>query len=385
MHDIRLTYELRELPEDDNRLHAAVLKKLNESTVVAHEKIDLATTCHDPDVLQDAEHSITRLRVPAPKIVCNKHVYFSSKENARFYITIQMATKIDPRRDIWGALIGEAQASTTSLGSKDKHFLFVGSEKCGKSSLQNSFFGRSDEPPATLALGYQSCLLHSQDCDQLLHFWELGAGKGLEKILDTIVTKDNMPNFVIFICFNLTKASTIVEATEWLPLVMRRFKSGCLNAFLVGTHYDKFEDRDPSQKAVILNGLRALGYQYGAGVLTYSSKIDALASRFKTLVKALAMPGVKRPEKVTTHLLPMLIYRGEDDEHGGSDIANKFLSTIKDEAEKEKEKNLEASGTPETDVSKAPIFAEEEIDKLIQTKERDLEDRLRALRATITD
>lgn len=296
-----------------------------------------------------------------------------------------MTTKIDPRRDIWGALIAEAQATTTSLGSKDKNFLFVGSEKCGKSSLQNSFFGRSDEPPATLALGYQSCLLHTQDSDQLLHFWELGAGKGLEPILDTIVTKDNMANFVIFICFDLTKFATMVDATEWLPMIMRRFKAGCLNAFLVGTHYDKFEDRDPSQKAAILNGLRALGYQYGAGVLTYSSKMDALTSRFKTLVKALAMPGMKKPEKVTTHLLPMLIYRGEDDEHGGSELANKFLSLIKDEAAKEKEKTLEESGAPEMDITKAPIFAEEDIDKLIQTKERDLDDRLRALRASITD
>lgn len=296
-----------------------------------------------------------------------------------------MTTKIDPRRDIWGALIAEAQSATTAVTSKDKNFLFVGSEKCGKSSLQNGFFGRSDEPPATLALGYQSCLIHTQDSDQMVHFWELGAGQKLEKILDTIVTKDNAANFAIFICFNLVRYSTMVEATEWLPLVMRRFKAGCLNAFLVGTHYDKFEDKDPSQKAVILNGLRALGYQYGAGVLTYSSKIDGLMLRFKSLVKALAVPGMKRPEKVTTHLLPMLIYRGEDDEHGSSDVANKFLSFIKEEASKETAKVLEETGTPEVDITKNPLFAEEEIDKLIQTRERDLEDRLRALRASITD
>ena len=67
-----------------------------------------------------------------------------------------MATKnVDPRRDIWGALIAESEETKTELGGNDSHFLFIGGMKSGKSSLQNAFFNRTDEPRPTLALSYQ--------------------------------------------------------------------------------------------------------------------------------------------------------------------------------------------------------------------------------------
>jgi hypothetical protein len=48
---------------------------------------------------------------------------------------------VDPRRDIWGALIAESSEAKSDPTASDKHFVFVGAEQSGKSSLQNGFFG----------------------------------------------------------------------------------------------------------------------------------------------------------------------------------------------------------------------------------------------------
>ena len=67
-----------------------------------------------------------------------------------------MATKnVDPRRDIWGALIGESEETQTALGANDASFLFIGGCRSGKTTLQNAFFSRLEEPKPTLI--WNSC------------------------------------------------------------------------------------------------------------------------------------------------------------------------------------------------------------------------------------
>jgi hypothetical protein len=162
---------------------------------------------------------------------------------------------------------------------------------------------------------------------------------------------------------------------------MRRFKGGYLAAFLVANYYDEFEDKDPSYKLKVFRGLRAIARQFGAGVLTYSSKRDALIARFRTLVKSLVVNEVRRPDPVAAHAMPILVYHGEDEDAGGSEVAGPFITFIRGEAAKEEKQGAIGAADPAKDL----IFAEEDVDREVDARERDLEEKLRVLRASITD
>ncbi|KAK8885849.1 Cytoplasmic dynein 2 light intermediate chain 1 [Tritrichomonas musculus] len=291
-----------------------------------------------------------------------------------------MAKNVDPRRDIWGALIADSEETKTSLGANDAHFLFVGHEKCGKSSLLNSFFNRLEEPRPTLALSYQSCTLHVQEIEKILHFWELGGGMNLEKILSTIITPEIEKNFYVFVVLDLMNFSSIETAMEWLPTILRRFKSGFGGCFIAGTHYDEFEEKDPSFKAQIVNGIFSLCHQYGTGFFTFTPKFDSLISRFKSLIKSLLIPDVKKPERVSSHNGPTLTYPN-DDVNGGETIQS-FATFVKSEALKQttsnKQKRNDGSINPDD-----PQYADEGIDKVVREQSKILDDKLKALIASI--
>lgn len=292
-----------------------------------------------------------------------------------------MATKnVDPRRDIWGALIAESEETKTELGGNDSHFLFIGGPKSGKSSLQNAFFNRTDDPRPTLALSYQSCNIHAQEQEKTLQFWELGSGMKLEQILNSIITPEIQKNFYVFICFNLNSFSSISDAIKWLPVILRRFKSGIGACFLVATHYDEFEEKDPSEKAKIINGCFSLCYQYGSGLITFSPKDDFLISRFKSLVKSFVIPDVKKPERVANHTGPTLIYPGDNTGAGTSGIQS-FVSFVT--AEMNKETNSDKTGGINAVEVEDKKYADEEIDSVVREQGKILDDKLKALIASI--
>lgn len=240
------------------------------------------------------------------------------------------------------------------------------------------FLTPADEPPPTLALSYQSCSIRSGEIEKILHFWELGSGKKLESVLDTIITPETRKGFSIFICFDITKNISILDVYDWLPMIMRRFREGCCCVYLVGTHYDGFEETDPSGKAKIIRGLRSLAYQFGAGLILSSHKNDQLTSRFKSLLKSIVFTDMKRPEMVDSHILPVLIHPQEDPDMTSPEAGNLLMATLKDNVAHEEI----ASTTQTMDKSN---FPEEQIDKVLVTHEKALEDSIRALRASITE
>lgn len=290
-----------------------------------------------------------------------------------------MATKnVDPRRDIWGALIAESEETKSTLGANDAHFLFIGHEKCGKSTLMNAFFNRMEEPRPTLAISYQSCTVHIQENDKILHFWELGGGEKLEPILNTIITPDIEKNFYVFVCLDLMSFNAIDAAIEWLPKILRRFKKGFGGCFIAATHYDDFEEKDPSFKSKIINGLFALCHQYGTGLITFTPKSDQLISRFKSLIKSLVIPDVKKPERVSTHNGPTLVYPNDDVD---GDSIQSFSTYIKSEASQQ----TKIEEQKRTDVINPddPNYADEGIDKVVKEQNKILDDKLKALIASI--
>jgi energy-coupling factor transporter ATP-binding protein EcfA2 len=293
---------------------------------------------------------------------------------------------IDPRRDIWGALISEQASSTPKATSSEHHLLFVGSEGCGKTTLQNSFFGRTEDGSTTLALSYQSCSIglgsSSDASERCLHFWELGGGSKLEKLLNTIITPENQVRFSVFICVDLSRPKSIQTAVELTPLVMNRLKNASKPGFFVGTHYEGFEPEDPSYKSQIIGGLRGVGRQYGLGLVVFSPKVDSLISRFRALINSIVRPDAKRPETVVSHTGPTLVYGNSDDDvGGGAEAVVRLRKLLQSSDSGEAEKTAPGLQDP----AKDEMFGEEDIDKLVQVKERELEDKLRILRATLSD
>lgn len=284
---------------------------------------------------------------------------------------------VDPKRDIWGALINEKAASLQTGNNGEKHFLFLGSEKCGKSCLQNQFFSRRDEPPPTLALSYQSASIRNNDKEIVLHFWEIGSGTKLEQLVGTIVTKETLKDFNVFITFNVDKTSSILTAIDWAEKLISKFAYKNQSIFFVGTFYDAFESKDPSAKINIVQGLRAIASKYHAGLIFTSYKDDDLANRFKNLVRQLAIGEKLTGEIVTAHISPVFILPDSDTECGGNEIISPFIRQLKNAPPDEEDQN-----TSKDDPVGAK-FAEKEIDELLDTRERELEDKLRTLRANI--
>ena len=172
---------------------------------------------------------------------------------------------------------------------------------------------------------------------------------------------------------------SINEAMEWLPVIMRRFKTGLGGAFLVGTHYEEFDEKDPSFKGKLIGGIQGICRDFGCGFVTFSPKIGTLFSRFKVLIKSLVIPEIKKPERNTSNYGPTLFYPNDNLEVSERD-SQMFLSYIKSESLKETHNESKRMSDVNIDDD---FFADPEIDNIIKDKNKSLDDKLKALVATL--
>ena len=287
-----------------------------------------------------------------------------------------MAKNVDPRRDIWAALINESGTNKEIL-STDKHFLFVGGAKSGKSSLQCQFFSRREEPQPTIAVAYQSTTIKSHEKEVQLHFWEIGSGTDLQEILGTIVSKGDVPNLSIFISFEIDNPNSVLSAIDWGEIITSRFGFKNQSTFFVGTFYDKFMDKDPSEKATVVQAMRAVASKYHAGLVFTSMNDDALCNRFRNLVRTLAAGDQPSTENVTQHTSAVFIWPETDNEAGGNEVISPFVREMKAQQTADKSQAKE--------VALSAKFASQEIDDLLNQKERELDEKLRTLRANLNN
>ncbi|OHT03150.1 hypothetical protein TRFO_06815 [Tritrichomonas foetus] len=271
--------------------------------------------------------------------------------------------------DIWGTQINESPYKKQEFGAGDPNMLFVGSEKSGKTSLLNIFFKRQEEPHPTLALTYQSCGVKVAGRPITLHAWELGGGLQLESILDTIVTENTQNGFLIFICLDLSSASSIIDAVDWAERVDSRFAEKRRAVFFIGTHYDVFEGKDPHEKEIIVKGLRAVAAQHNAGICFTSTKHENLKARFKNIIKYVGIANAKIKEKEDDNSKPIIFGPGEDsDSKNDNDSVAAMMNQMAQEAANEREK----SPKDHTNPAQNPQFAEEDIDQLCAARKSEL-------------
>ena len=284
-----------------------------------------------------------------------------------------------PSKDIWGDYVAGSPYVEKHFGAGDPHLLFVGAEKSGKSTLQNMFFGKSDEPLPTLALNYQSCNIKVSNRSITLHLWELGGGLQLESILDTTVTSETQPGFVIFICMDLMSPTSILEGGEWLDHIQSRFGDTKRAVFFVGTKYDMFEAKDGRERELVSRGLRAIAAQHNAGVIFTSNRQDALVNRFKNVIKYVAIANSKVREKVVTGAV--IVGPGEDPEaKNDMEAVATLMNMMREQSEDEKEKLDRDTVNP----AENPQFAEEEIDSLRAARREELDEKKKAKAAEDT-
>ena len=285
-----------------------------------------------------------------------------------------------PSKDIWGDILSGSSYKEQHFGAGDPHLLFVGSEKSGKSTLQNIFFGKGDEPVPTLALNYQSCNIKVSGRSITLHLWELGGGLQLESILDTIVTEATQPSFVIFISMDLMSPSSIIDGIEWMDRIHARFGDKKRAVFFVGTKYDMFEAKDQKEKAIIAHGLRAIAAQRNAGIVFTSNKQDNLQNRFKNVIKYVAIANSKIREKSLESASPIIVGPGEDqDSKKDNESVATMMNMLREQSVSEKEKMDKDTSNP----AENPQFAEEEIDSLRTARREELDEKRKALAAKI--
>jgi dynein light intermediate chain 2 len=274
-------------------------------------------------------------------------------------------------RDFWGAIVAQSSFKRQQFGAGNPHLLFLGGEQSGKSSLQLAFFGKLEEPPPTLALSYQSCTIKVSSRPVTLHLWELGSGLQLDRILDSIVTDETRPGFTIFICMNLMSALSITDALEWVAHIPERFPNGERPVFLIGTHYDEFENRDPRDRELIARGLRAFAAQSGIGLCFTSTRSETLVTRFKNIIKFVAIGGTRMREKALDVRGPIVVGPGEDEEaRSDTEAIAEMRNQVNQDASIEREKSPKETSNP----AENPQFAEEEIDALRVARRKELAD-----------
>lgn len=271
-------------------------------------------------------------------------------------------------KDLWENLILDNTVAFKEFGADDTHLLFVGGELTGKTTLQSSFFGKNVH--SIFPLSYHSCNIKITDREMLIHVWELSGGVQLEPMLSGVVSKANQSGFIIFVCFNLSKPSSILEGMEWLELMKSRFKDSHRAIFLTGTYYDVFEQQSSSDKQVIVNGLRSVAHQKNTGIIFTSNKNQLLVNRLKNVVKYIGLMNTQLKEHFVGHSSPVLVGPGSDEalESANEDYVI-FINKMNEDASNEKKENKEnQSKNPIND----PNLAEEEIDSLYLAKRLEL-------------
>lgn len=280
---------------------------------------------------------------------------------------------VDPKRDIWGALINEHKNAPQESKCADKHFLFVGAQTSGKSSLINLYFSRRAEPQSTIAAEYQSAQLRVNDSEITLNFWEIGSGTTLTELLDAIVEDDTVPNFNIFICCDLENPDTLFTAYNWIDTINNKFNLKNQSTFLIGTRYDKFCERDPAERISTCKTLRAIASYGHAGIMFTSTRNDQLVTKFKALIKELAFPSDKPHEVDLNNSHPLYVWPNEDTET----VGNKALIDFR----KEKDEYFKKIGEKENEILKRDhhVSLDSHIQSVLKPKNSELDERVKIL------
>ena len=181
-------------------------------------------------------------------------------------------------------------------------------------------------------------------------------------------------NTLIFICFDLSSASSIIDAIDWIERIDARFNENRRAVYFIGTHYDAFEGKESHEKEIIVRGLRAIASQHNSGICFVSIKNETLKARFRNIIKYVGIANSKIREKEDDNTTPIIIGPGEDpDAKNDNDSIAAMMNHLSQEAANEREKSPKDNSNP----AENPQFQEEDIDQLRAARKSELAEQMK--------
>jgi dynein light intermediate chain 2 len=301
-----------------------------------------------------------------------------------------------------------ATASSSSQRQREAACVFVGSRRSGKSTLIHSYMFKDKEgaePKPTTALDYK--YIHSSAgismTKDLSHFWELGGGRTLQKLLDVPLSGAKIEDAMILIVVDLSRPWRVLsDAQHWfqyirgvigdvqqqlkkspetqhIPAALAKQSQQAFGAdhadrtrvnlmplpvVLVANKYDKFKDSESQLLKVMSKALRHIAHMNGASLM-YASRLhktlgQAFRSRVSRHVLDKAVPALLHVE----HTKPLMVAAGSDSlqEIGSAVTAAEFAKFFP----------VNEADTEDSGESKLQLDPEPRIDSLLLQREEDL-------------
>eukprot|EP01060_Flectonema_neradi_P018440 TRINITY_DN25277_c0_g1_i1.p1 TRINITY_DN25277_c0_g1~~TRINITY_DN25277_c0_g1_i1.p1 ORF type:complete len:393 (+),score=87.41 TRINITY_DN25277_c0_g1_i1:50-1180(+) len=226
--------------------------------------------------------------------------------------------KFDRNKTIWENIAASKPQSTET---QEVNVLVMGGKKAGKSTLIQRFVKREETtvPKPTTALEYSYGRREEGKKIQIAQFWEIGGGSELHRLVDVVVTPENIHTLICVVVLDLSDPRTLWETFMSCMAKVNKRASECfvkmraknnstpdkllqrhkkkigddhedlsqlqLNGIpmvVIGTKFDLFQDNPHIR--VMSKTLRYLCHRHGMHLTWVSTKDESSMTKYKSLM-----------------------------------------------------------------------------------------------------
>lgn len=306
----------------------------------------------------------------------------------------------------------------------ETHLLVCGTKDSGKTTLIQKFLDRDEPPKPTIALDFCYARKAKQNnmagVKDVANISELGGGKSTVKLLDAIISKNNVSNLVVVLVLDLSKPNDIWVTQEAILNQVKQRISVVINEekknkpelekdlmrkawqrvgavhtdknmispllaplVIIGTKYDLFQEMNNNKKEMVSKALRFIAHYYGGMIQFFSTKAEGLSARSKAVFSHLSFKTSLSKTISIDPGKPLIIPFGSDslEQVGAPPVSADRLMKGRGSSPYELWKNAYESIFPyeqegedsKKDPGKDKSFADETIDNIRALKDQELE------------
>lgn len=296
--------------------------------------------------------------------------------------------------------------------------MFVGERKSGKSQLIHSYMykGRPYEPKETVSLDYKytrSSVGISAEKD-LSHFWELGGGRSLVKLVEIAVTSQSVEHSMIVVAIDLSKPSRAASSLVYWLKKIKAHVGACIDklckkepearariearakkewkghadsskvnvslvpVLVVATKFDEFRHGEPEPLRIMSHMLRAICHTYGASLLYHGQGDPNLDQALRSVISRHVLNRDPVKMKQTDSARAILVPAGGDTfedigsappefNKDSSSRVNGWIAAVKKYFPA-----TEKEGSDDLAVNDLQLSAEAQIDETVAAKDEEL-------------